>query len=77
MNESAQTLSLLILLVGAISTISILIKEGMTRLGLPSLVGYLVLGFLLRLADSQWQFLGEPGQEIFEFLAEVGVTKLP
>jgi Kef-type K+ transport system membrane component KefB len=76
MNESAQTLSLLILLVGAISTISILIKEGMTRLGLPSLVGYLVLGFLLRLADSQWQFLGEPGQEIFEFLAEVGVISL-
>ncbi|MEQ8962903.1 MAG: cation:proton antiporter [Coleofasciculus sp. C2-GNP5-27] len=76
MSESAQTLPLLILLVGAISTISILIKEGMTRLGLPSLVGYLVLGFLLRLTDAQWQFLGEPGQEIFEFLAEVGVISL-
>ncbi|MFP4119697.1 cation:proton antiporter [Coleofasciculus sp.] len=76
MNESAQTLPLLILLVGAIITISILVKEGMTRLGLPSLVGYLVLGFLLRLADSQWQFLGESGQEIFDFLAEVGVISL-
>lgn len=72
----AKTLPLLILLVGAAIALAILIKAGMTRLGVPALVGYLGLGFLLRLADVQWGILSLQGREIFEFLAQLGVIAL-
>ncbi|WP_066423421.1 hypothetical protein [Anabaena sp. 4-3] len=68
-----QTLPFLILLVGAVITIAILTKAGMSKIGLPALVGYILLGFLFRLLDAQFPFLSPQVQEIFEFLAELGV----
>ena len=76
MIESVQTLPLLILLMGVAIALAILIKVGLESLGLPALVGYLGLGFLLRLADAQGQILSAPGEEIFEFLAEIGIITL-
>ncbi|MBE9170211.1 cation:proton antiporter [Pleurocapsales cyanobacterium LEGE 06147] len=76
MVETLQSLPLVVLLVGTLLTLAILSKSGMARIGLPALVGYLVLGFLMRLADSQWQILSTQGQEIFEFLAEIGIISL-
>ncbi|WP_066379549.1 cation:proton antiporter [Anabaena sp. CA = ATCC 33047] len=71
-----QTLPFLILLVGAVITIAILTKAGMSKIGLPALVGYILLGFLFRLLDAQFPFLSPQVQEIFEFLAELGVISL-
>ncbi|MGF1540462.1 MAG: cation:proton antiporter [Pleurocapsa sp.] len=76
MNEVAEVLSLAILLVGVAITLAILIKSGLERIGIPALVGYLALGFLLRLMDSQIHFLSVEAQEIFQFLAEVGIISL-
>ena len=56
-SEMVEELSLAILLVGTAISLAILIKSGLELIGIPPLVGYLALGFLLRLIDSQWQFL--------------------
>ncbi|MEB3829610.1 cation:proton antiporter [Phormidium sp. CCY1219] len=76
MSEGALALPLMVLLVGVAIALSIAIKAGTSRLGLPNLLGYLLLGFLLRLADAQWQFLSPEAEEIFVFLAELGIISL-
>lgn len=76
MSNGAEALPLAILLVGAGITLAISIKSGLERIGIPALVGYLALGFLLRSLDSQWQFLSAQANEIFEFLAQVGIICL-
>ncbi len=67
---------LLILLVGIILVSAILSKAGLERLGLPALVGYLILGVLIELADHQWHFFAAGGREVLEFLGELGVILL-
>ena len=76
MSEATEGLSLAILLVGVAITLAILIKSELEHNGIPALVGYLALGFLLRLINSQWHFLSPQAQEIFAFLAEIGIISL-
>jgi Kef-type K+ transport system membrane component KefB len=76
MSEVAQVLPLIILLVGVAIALAIPIKFCLERIGVPVLVGYLVLGFLIDLANYQWQFLSQVGNEIFAFLAQLGVIAL-
>jgi Kef-type K+ transport system membrane component KefB len=76
MSEVVQALPLTILLVGVAIALSIPIKSCLERMGVPVLVGYLVLGLIINLADSQWQFLSRMGNEIFAFLAQLGVIAL-
>ncbi|MBF2016679.1 MAG: cation:proton antiporter [Rivularia sp. T60_A2020_040] len=76
MIESAQTLPLVILLMGVALTLAILIKSLLAKIGIPALIGYLTLGFLLKLADVEWDFLSVEAKEIFEFLAELGIISL-
>ncbi len=76
MIESAYTLPLVILLMGMAVTLATLIKALLAKVGIPALIGYLTLGFLLKLADMQWNFLSAEAQEIFEFLAEIGIISL-
>ena len=76
MSEATEGLSLAILLVGIAVTLAIAIKSGLESVGIPALVGYLVLGFGLRAIDSQVQLLSDQALEIFEFLAEVGIISL-
>ncbi len=76
MIESVQTLPLVILLMGVALTLAILIKSLLAKIGIPALIGYLALGFLLKLADVEWDFLSVKAEEIFEFLAEIGIISL-
>lgn len=76
MSEATEGISLAILLVGTAITLAILVKSGLESIGIPALVGYLTLGFVLRAIDSQWQLLSFQALEIFEFLAEVGIISL-
>lgn len=76
MIESAQTLPLVILLMGVALTLSILIKTLLEKIGIPALIGYLTLGFILKLVDVEWDFLSIEAEEIFEFLAELGIISL-
>lgn len=76
MNESVQGLPLLVLLVGMAIAMAILIKSGLESISVPALVGYLLVGFLLSLMDHQWHILSSEGEEIFDFLAELGIIAL-
>jgi Kef-type K+ transport system membrane component KefB len=64
------------LLVGLAVIASGLIKSALRFLGVPALVGFLLLGFLLRLADAHWPFLSEPVHYAFNLLADLGVIAL-
>lgn len=65
-----------VLLVGLAIISAGLLKSGMNALGMPAMVGYLVLGVLLRLADVYTGVLTPPVRHAFEFLADVGVIAL-
>jgi Kef-type K+ transport system membrane component KefB len=65
-----------VLLVGLAVIAGGLIKSALRLLGSPALVGFLLLGFALRLADAHWPFLSEPVHHAFNFLADLGVIAL-
>jgi Kef-type K+ transport system membrane component KefB len=65
-----------ILLVGAIVVFAMILRSGMKEIGIPSMIGFFVLGFLVRFMDNQWNLISEQGFQIFDFLAELGVIVL-
>ncbi len=76
MIETQVNHPLLIILVGFLLVLTILVRSAFTRVGLPPLVGFMVLGFLLNLADWRFHFLNAAAREIFEFLAAFGIITL-
>lgn len=67
---------LIILLVGCTVVLAILVRKAFNRAGLPPLVGFMILGFLINLADIRFGILSSWGREIFKLLAELGVITL-
>ncbi|HKJ31066.1 MAG TPA: cation:proton antiporter [Balneolales bacterium] len=67
---------MIILLVGSILVLAIFIKASFKALGIPALVGYILIGFLLRLIDVEWGILKNGGNQIFDFLANLGIIAL-
>lgn len=65
-----------IMITGGIIILTMLIKSGFERTGVPPLVGYLFLGFLVRLADDGWGFMSPGCREIVGFLAKLGLVTL-
>ena len=76
MTPTEQALLLLILLVGAILVISLLLKAGLERLGIPALVGYVILGLLVNATEEKWHPFSALELEVFEFLADIGIICL-
>jgi Kef-type K+ transport system membrane component KefB len=76
LSELSLSFPLLILLLGGIIVLTIFIRSGLKRIGLPSLVGFMTLGLLIRLIDTQGHFLSADIKEILEFLAQVGIIIL-
>lgn len=76
MITSTGTIEFFILIMGSIILLSILIRNFIRRIGIPPLVGYLLLGIIIRLVDIPLNFLSEPIHEIFEFLGTIGVILL-
>ena len=72
----AGNIVLLDLLVGAFIVGAILVRSWLAKIGVPSLIGFLVLGFLLRLANDNWAFITPNGLAAIEFLASIGVFVL-
>lgn len=72
---SAEIL-LVILLIGATIVLALLIKAGLESIDLPSLVGYVTLGFFIRLADSQWGLLTIESQKAYKLLSDIGIICL-
>jgi len=75
-SDPVQIDAMMIMLVGASVVAAVAIKSLFGRLELPALVGYMLAGILLRLADNQWQFLSEPVMTAFRFMADLGVVAL-
>jgi len=65
-----------VLLVGLGIISAGLLKSGMNALGVPAMVGYLLLGVLLSVADMHTGVLTPPVRHAFDFLADVGVIAL-
>lgn len=77
MNETAFHPSIIIFIIGCLAVVAILVKAGLERLKLPALVGYILLGFCLRLIDVGFgNILSETMFELFELLAKFGVIVL-
>ncbi|WP_152053117.1 cation:proton antiporter [Tautonia marina] len=76
MSEASGEMVWLVLLVGVAIVLSILSKSGLRRLGVPALIGSIVLGFLLRLCDARWELLSESGYTTFRLLADLGLIAL-
>ena len=72
----ASELALLDLLVGGFIVGSFLVRAWFARIGVPSLIGFLILGFVLRLADDNLALISDPGREGLDFLARIGVFVL-
>lgn len=71
-----MNIGIIVLFIGLVVVLSILVKIGLERAGVSAIVGYLALGFLMRVADRKWNFLSREGSEIFEFMAALGVICL-
>jgi len=66
----------LLIALGALLVLSPLVKGSCTRLGIPSLVGYILLGFAVRLIDERWQIASAAFDATFAILAQLGVVAL-
>jgi len=76
MSESVTNMTFIIFLLGFTLTGVILIKALFGRSVIPSLIGFILFGFMLRVADGQWEIFSEQSQNIFIFLSKVGVIAL-
>ena len=65
-----------VLLIGVVAILAILCRNAFRRLKLPSLVGFIALGFLIRFVGDRWGLLHEGVFDILEFLARLGVVSL-
>ena len=66
----------IILLTGLIIVANLIIQVSLARTVVPAMIGYLLLGVLLRTCDAGWSFLDETHLDIFGFLAQIGVIML-
>lgn len=74
--EDANGIVYLNLLMGAVIVCAILVRSWFLKIGVPALVGYVVLGFFLRIVDDSWTSISLQGSEVLEFLASIGVFVL-
>ena len=74
--EGETLLLFMVFLVGVTIILAIVTKATLKRLGIPSLVGYLLLGIAIGFLDDQINFLTPPIQELYAFLAELGIISL-
>lgn len=66
----------LLITLGCLLILSPLIKSLLDRLDIQALVGYICLGFLIRLLDNQWSFISTTFDNTFYILAQLGVVAL-
>lgn len=67
---------LTLIILGALLIISPFIKSLMKRIGVPALVGYIGLGFLVSILNQQWSFVTSAFDTTFSILAQLGVVAL-
>lgn len=76
MLDATYEVSLAILIFGGLIVGAILVRAGLRGVGVPPLIGFVVLGLALGAADSRWDILSPVMQSQFEFVAELGIFAL-
>ncbi len=76
MTETTDSVAILDLLIGILVVVIILLRSALTRINIPPLVGYLLLGLFASLIDSRYDLISSAGRAVFEFLASVGLIAL-
>lgn len=76
MNEVHAIDALLIGLVGAAVIAAVIVNALFAASRIPPLVGYIAIGFTLRMVDTEFPFLSEPITHAFRFMADLGIVAL-
>ena len=71
-----QTEYLTLIILGALLILSPFVKSLMERIGVPALVGYILLGFLVSMMNQQWSFMTTAFNNTFTVLAQLGIVAL-
>lgn len=69
-------MALTVFIVGLAVALSLLARALLDSVRIPPLVGFMLIGLVLKVADTRWHFLGEKGHAVMAFLAAVGVITL-
>ena len=64
------------MMVGFLVGASVVARAALARFRVPSIIGYLAVGFALRLLDDQWGFMSGDQQQVLRFLGELGAIAL-
>jgi len=75
MTESSDII-LLTFVVGLILLAVRLFGSYLKRLGLPALVAFILIGVILRASHYQWHWITSECEDVFEFLAKLGLVAL-
>jgi Kef-type K+ transport system membrane component KefB len=76
MVDGAYLDTLLVALVGGTVLVAVLADSACSRLGIPSLVGYLLVGIALSGLNEVFGFIDPPVAQAFRFLADLGIVTL-
>lgn len=76
MVEAITHISLLVLIVGFVIFIGPFLRFAFDYISLPPLIGFIILGFLLRLFNLYWNFLTPDYLEVFGFLSRIGLITI-
>jgi Kef-type K+ transport system membrane component KefB len=76
MVEGAGSQAATVFVVGVLTVSTLLLKSGLGRMGLPSLIGFLAIGMLLRMTDAACGVFNAVDLEILEFLGKAGLVTL-
>ena len=71
-----QGLAFSVMLVGGLTALTVMLGTAMGRLRLPPLVGFILLGFLVRLGDAELHFLPDRLRGLLPLLGGIGVIAL-
>ena len=66
----------ILITLGVLLILSPLVKSLMERLGVPAMVGYIMLGLLASILNQQWDFVTSRFEQTFTILAQLGVVAL-
>ena len=66
----------ILIALGALLILSPLVKSLMQRLGVPAMVGYIILGLLVGIINKQWSFVTPRFDQTFTILAQLGIVAL-
>jgi len=71
-----QTEYLTLITLGILLILCPFVKNLMERIGVPALVGYILLGFLISTMNQQWSFVTTASNNTLAVLAQLGAVAL-